>query len=239
MKKIFVLVAVVLLLGVGLQACGKKQPQDPKPLTLTQAEKLSVIRFNNYRDQRRQCKVLVNDNPSFSGDLIVDFKNGIGYGTYESDDQEGHIAWTNNFLSVTTADPKNLNDWYGRKIDSSFPVDVFLAILLQLHSDRPENPQLLQQSDARFLGMDGDSYIIAGPSSSSAASGKKDMNSRIKYTITKKGKLEAISTRLERSDTQFTASATCVPEIPPANKIPAVVKQVLQVEPLLPNKKAK
>jgi hypothetical protein len=144
-----------------------------------------VVRFHNNEAGVRSVSFAVDDKDEhYRVEGWVDFKAGLGYATVS--DQSGAaqlIAWTATAISAypevdATATPPlpppglggTSSQWTTSDLapDSS-RLHAALALLIQAGSDRPDNPQLLQQTDARWLRTDTVGQtpvdVVAGPTS--------------------------------------------------------------------------
>jgi hypothetical protein len=97
----------------------------------------------------------------------------------------------------------------GWQIESLDPtasvVQNLFAVALSLGSDRPDNPTLLQQSDARWLRTDtiGDTAVdvITGPTSDGPAVGTPDADAAtVRYWIDERGRLLRVELRQQGGD---------------------------------------
>jgi hypothetical protein len=159
MKMITALVASVLL-----AACGSAP--EPHALTENQAELLAVVRFTNYDDH---LVAFHGGIPSAAGTLELagrlDFVRSVGYATLRTDGVSGYgsagvLQWTRNSLAflegaAQATDPPPSGQWQLRALQvPGGELDTALVLLLGLGNDRPDNAQLLRQSDARWLRSD-------------------------------------------------------------------------------------
>ena len=156
-----------------------------RPLTEDEADRLAVTRFRNYQVTGVSFSTTV---PSPQGPLpiegYVDFRRHLGYAATEltaaGTTQTGVLQW-NLSTALTwlgagngTSPPATVPTGNGspRTLSASnSSLDTVLLLLLNLGSDRPDNAQLLRQSDARWLRSDtvrGTTVdVFQGPSSSS------------------------------------------------------------------------
>lgn len=195
------LLALSISLTVG---CGRDEstPSTAKtiaseaPLTAEQSEVLAMIRYRNYARALIPISVVlpVNDQDvALRG--AVDLRRHRGYATFEatgSASSAGLLQWTLTDVALradgsrTLAYPPPKDGWTVRPLDpSGSSLDATLAMVLALASDRPENPLLLRQSSAAYLGtreLDGRTLdAFRGPSASDSAN--QSAPSRITYLV--------------------------------------------------------
>lgn len=195
-RRSFLRGGLLLSAGLGLAGCGSDpQPTStgPRPLTTAEAERLAVIRFNGFNVGVRSFTGTFTDGRvqvAMTGWLnLVDH---VGYAlatprAIQAGQDAGDaflVEWTLNQVGRRVPDgpepllPVPTDNWQTSTLTAS---DSFLAsgqlILLNLGSDRPENPQLLAQSTARWIRADRLGTVpvdvMSGPSAegSTAASG--------------------------------------------------------------------
>jgi hypothetical protein len=171
----------------------------PRPLTTEEAERLAVARFLAYQDGSRVFhSEVVADGTAVSLDGRVDYRSGVGIAVAGSGEESAVLTWNGTTLvgwpsSAAAAEiPAQAPPEPGgaRPLDpSSSAVDTVLLLVRGLGADRPENAQLLQQSDAEWLrsdDLDGVRVdVIAGPSD--ADTGEHGGNTR--YWIDERGAL--------------------------------------------------
>lgn len=160
MRTIAAVAAMVFLAA----ACGSTQ--QPHPLTEKQAELLAVVRFTNYDDRQVAFHGRI---PSAGGTLEVagrvDFARSAGYATLRTDGVSGYgsagvLQWTRTSLAfldgaTQATDPPPSGQWQLRALQvPGGELDTALVLVLGLGNDRPDNAQLLRQSDARWLRSD-------------------------------------------------------------------------------------
>ncbi|MGV8883434.1 MAG: hypothetical protein ACOH19_14890 [Rhodoglobus sp.] len=201
-------VAAVLLLLAG---CASTPPVDGvRPLTTEEAQLLAVARFQNYDAGVRNVTITVGGSEAMIVDGWIDFVDHVGYG-------EALDPSTQQPLGVVAWNPESLAAWDGTPAAellpppadgwSSGPLDPagstlanILFVSLSLGNDRPDNPQLLQESDARWLRADEingtPAIVIAGPSSDRVASEAPIEGSETtRYWIDERGKLLRFESR--------------------------------------------
>jgi hypothetical protein len=189
----------------GALGCSGKSAQ-PRPLTAEEADALSLARFRNYQAGGRAVRISV---PSGAGTLTVagsvDFHAGVGYGVLTdstpSAPGQGLLQWTTQAMVVdevrplpatAPADPPR-SGWQGRALQTTgSSLDTALLITLSLGADRPDNAQLLQQSDARWVqeatadGVKVD--VIDGPTTAQSATARAT-GSAVRYWVARDGTL--------------------------------------------------
>lgn len=186
--------AVVVLSAV--VGCAGSTPQQTVGLTETQAEQLAVARFRNYDAGVRAVSITVPN--SAVGRLTLsgwfDFTNTVGYASLSSDESTGLVWWsadtiaTDEMQTETATFPLPTSGWQSGTLDpSATTLSNTLSILANLGSDRPENPQLLQQSDAQRLRadtVDGTKVtVFVGPTSDGASATSAPVDERPTYWL--------------------------------------------------------
>ncbi|MET8761969.1 hypothetical protein [Lentzea sp. NPDC004782] len=199
----------VLALALALTACSSTP--DPRPLSISEAERLALVRFSNYTSGIRAFTASV---PSPGGKLVldgrVDFVNHVGYAGMRTDGRndefsQGLVQWNPGRMafamnqSTKPVDPVPVVDWQVRNLqERGSELDGALRLLVNLGSDRPENSQLLLQSSARWLRSDkiGDTAVdvFEGPKQKDAAV------ARLRYWIDADGKLRRLEAKLGNSE---------------------------------------
>ncbi|WP_330277209.1 hypothetical protein OG205_16935 [Lentzea sp. NBC_00516] len=217
----------VLALLLVLTACGSTTP---RPLSIQEAERLALVRFSNYTTGISAFTASV---PSPGGRIVldgrVDFVNHLGYAGMRTDGREdavsqGLLQWNLGRMafatspSTTAVEPVPVVDWRVRALrERGSELDGALRLLVNLGSDRPENPQLLLQSTARWLRPDkiGDAAVdvFEGPRQKDAA------DARLRYWLDQDGKLRRLEARLGAQEDlavfDFADSKQPVQVIPP------------------------
>ena len=218
----------VLVLALLVTACSSAQ--DPRPLSIPEAERLALVRSSNYTTGISAFTASV---PSPGGKLVldgrVDFVNHLGYAGMRTDGRDdefskGLVQWNLGRMAFATSpstkpvDPVPVIDWQVRELqERGSELDGALRLLVNLGSDRPENSQLLLQSSARWLRPDkiGDTAVdvFEGPKQKDAAA------ARLRYWLDQDGKLRRLEAKLGNSEElavfDFTGSAQPVLVIPP------------------------
>lgn len=144
----------------------------PQSLTLAQAQLLASMRAANYRLGQASFSTTIDDSGlavRFHG--VVDWHQHVGSAVFAvagSTDPaaSGLVQWNFDVVAAHAGGAVDgppptppADGWTRRALDPSLSVpDTAFALLLSLASPQPDNPQLLQQSDASYLGTE----IIAG-----------------------------------------------------------------------------
>ena len=215
--------ALAALCLVVLVACSGSGDGDgsaggPKRLTQEQAELLATVRFRNYDAGVRAVSVTIADSATGGGGRLtgwVDFAGHLGYGSVEQAGAAlGSVAWDGARVAVAEAAPSPAafpipeSGWRADRLDArASALTQTLAILLDLGSDRPENPLLLRQSDAAFVRTDEVAghrvVVLAGPSpaqaqaeSAAPSASVPDDGRRVRYWIDDDGLVRRVQLRL-------------------------------------------
>ncbi|MFJ4223663.1 hypothetical protein [Microbacterium sp. NPDC089695] len=183
-------------------------PAGPRGLTTEEAERLAVARFLAYQDGSRTFHTEVA-----AGGVAVeltgraDYRAGIGLATATSGGERAVITWNATTLvgwtgqDTSTADgiPTTAPSEPGaaRPLDpAASNVDTVLVLILALGVDRPENAQLLRQSDAAWLRADEVDGVrvdvFAGPSDADTGDGA----GTIRYWVDDRGAVHRIEADL-------------------------------------------
>jgi hypothetical protein len=152
---------------------------DPRPLRTEEAEQLAVSRFSLY--EKSPLEVVARapmGNGTVEVRAVIDYRAHHAVGAYTASGSRGLLAWDATGLAaargtaasaadaVAAADRLDSRAWSPRKY-SGDPLDVVLRIAMGLGTDRPDNPQLLAQQGALYLGRDqwnGAAYnLYSGP----------------------------------------------------------------------------
>lgn len=162
----------VLLVGAstGLLGCSPSQEYgeaEPRSISDDEAERLAVARFNNYDSHRRNFSVsYAAADSTLWAEGRIDFQAHVGYAHFvaqgDPTDTYALLQWTPEALAAVGTQGTELPQqpppdapWEQRPLDASgSSLDAVLAVTLSLAADRPENPLLLQQNGAQWLGRD-------------------------------------------------------------------------------------
>jgi hypothetical protein len=226
MKRLTVLMALVAVL---VAACSSTP--EARPLSEQEAELLAVIRFTNYSDRVVAFRGQV---PSSAGTLMldgrVDFARSVGYATLRTAGETGHgsagvLQWSRAALAFLAgagpaADPPPGGTWQLRQMQGG-ELDTALALLLGLGKDRPDNAQLLRQSEARWLRSDtvdtSPVDVFEGPRGQGRAGAEAP---RLRYWVDSGARLRRVEARIglaqDAASFDFTPGAapfTAMPEL--------------------------
>jgi hypothetical protein len=212
--------ALILTGALVLAGCGSSTPQ-PHALSQEQAELLAMARFTNYDHQVVGFRGQV---PTAAGplDLVgrVDYVRGIGYGTLRTEGGAGYgsagvLQWNSAALAFLAGagradDTPPVGQWQLRPLQApGGELDTALALLLALGSDRPDNPQILRQSDARWLRtdtVDGRAVdVFEGPRT---ADSRDASAPRLRYWLAETGELLRIEARIGAAGTDASFDLT-------------------------------
>lgn len=205
-------VAVVVALLAG---CTAATPSD-RSLTTEEAQRLAVSRFTNYDEGVREVVAELPGEQPIRLTGWVDFANHRGLvsagSSKDAPGEFGLYAWTGESIAVrdgavdSAALPLPEGDWQVEALDpTASVVQNLFAVTLSLGADRPDNPTLLQQSDARWLRadeIDGTSVdVISGPTSDGPAVGTPDpAAATVRYWIDERGRLLRVELRQPGGD---------------------------------------
>ena len=171
-------------------------------MTAQEAQLLAISRFKNLQHGRVTATFEFPGEVSYTGNVTIDFTANAGWGQFSTTisgqpGQRGFLAWNRAKIytahvsaasgnGLATAPVPDLNSWNGRAVDAATSLDNFLLTLLQLSADRPENPQLLQQSSARELRTDQVGgvrvTVFSGPGAAGAPVGQQG-ESRLRFWV--------------------------------------------------------
>lgn len=214
-------VAVLLLAG-----CAGAGTVTPRPLTIEEAERLAILRYWNYDASVREISASI-----LNGDLRmeivgwVDFVDHHGYANATETESDGTVVersllrWDSQTINVmgvgaNGADPTNVgapplpiptDGWTSVALqpEQSYLTTV-LVLLLGLGSDRPENPQLLVQSAARWIRADtvrGQNVdVMSGPNAEGSTAGSGE---RMRYWVGDDGMLLRLELQLGGADSPW------------------------------------
>ncbi|MDQ6522997.1 hypothetical protein RB608_05270 [Nocardioides sp. LHD-245] len=212
-------------LAVAATGCGSDDdaappPEKPRPLSGAEAEALALVRFQLYSASPVRVAMAWPGSPAISYAITLDLREHLAYGTFETreggETDGGFAAW--DLATVATAPgaagdpPPAPGAWTQRALSTQYPHDVFLALALNLGSDRPENPALLRQSTARYLRSDevdgAKVSVLEGPQQAAAtaspsAEGGSAGDGRTRYWIDEDGALLRFEAYLGQAQGEF------------------------------------
>lgn len=160
------LAAAALTLGLG--ACGDDE-DEWHPVTTDESQALAITRFNNFNEGTRSLAASITVEGQ-QLDLLgwYDFVEHVGYVSVTGVGFEPQaLLWDGIAVALhpsgsapgldpaLPAAPATDPAWVVRALDpSSSGLDALLASVTELGSDRPDNPLLMQQSGALWLGTE-------------------------------------------------------------------------------------
>ncbi|MCC9308076.1 hypothetical protein LN042_13430 [Kitasatospora sp. RB6PN24] len=196
-----------------------------RPVTMDEASRLALTRLNLYQ----ASPVAVTLTATEGGGVVlrvsgvVDYRTHRAVGSYLTTGaagaaaspapqlDHGLIVWDSDGLGLAPAldgtppwqqaEHIPRSGWSPRSYTSD-PLDAGLQLLMELGADRPDNPLLLAQSGARWLGrdrIDGRSYDrIAGPRAegTTPGTGPDDGRSPLTYWVDGNGGLLRVTMRM-------------------------------------------
>ena len=237
-KKTMIIIMVILTLvliilaSTLLNSRNKNDPtndQNPKTMTTDQADLFASTRFQNNRAKKVECEIIITKQ-DLKAKVLVDYEKHNGYGNFTDKTQKGFIAWTPNRIAVNMKDENDLNEWWSRELDKEQSLDSFLLALYGLSSDRPDNPQLLRQSDAKYFGKEIINGVktskFSGPSKAAANANSKTTG-KTRFWIDNKGFLRKFQMFQTDSKTQKVIAkpyANCVPAS--GKNLPTIVDKI-------------
>jgi hypothetical protein len=207
----------------------------PAALNAGNAQLLAVSRFRNFDAGTRSIGVTIPASSTEAETTVsgwLDFTTSLGYGgvTQKESGSLGLIAWNTASVAVREGAvphgepaqgetqevrdqgaplPPATDGWRSAALSpSTSRLMAALAVTLTLGTDRPENPLLLQQSDAAFLGsesIDGTPVqLFAGPSPATAqgtatadnADTADGLDRRVRYWLTADGTMLRVQVKL-------------------------------------------
>jgi len=217
-------------LATAVLLAGCSAAPEPHALTEEQADLLAVVRFTTYTGGVTGFHGTV---ASPAGTLVltgrVDYARSVGYGFLRTEPDAGYgssgpVEWTPRALVFLAGGPDAAappgGQWQLRPLQpAGSELDAALALLLGLASDRPDNAQLLRQSDARWLRTDtvgGEpADVFEGPRAPGAGAGGRG---RLRYWVDGAARLRRVEAWIgaaERPATfDFTPGGAEFPTLP-------------------------
>ncbi|WP_030243129.1 hypothetical protein [Streptomyces sp. NRRL S-350] len=187
-----------------------------RPVTTDEASRLALSRLNLYQASPVAVTLTAAEGGGVTirVDGVVDYRSHRGVGRYRTTGASGPldhglIVWDTGGLGLAP-EPAGVDGpawqqaehvpragWSPRSYTAD-PLDAGLSLLVQLGADRPDNPLLLAQSGARWLGrdrIDGRSYDrFAGPRAQGAA--PDGGRSPLTYWVDGDGALRRVTMRM-------------------------------------------
>lgn len=211
----------------------------PRPLTTDEASALAMVRFRQFEASPVPVTMSWPGSPAVTFAATLDLRKHFGYGTFttEADGStldRGFVAWDLETLATAqvAGTPRKVPKtdlWYRRSMSTEIRRDIFLAVALNLGSDRPENPALLRQSSARFLRydeLDGDRVsVIEGPRPA-GAEGSADGRGRLRYWLDDRQRFRKLEAYLGDQEGRFASLVVADPHRS-ASAIRPVARRIL------------
>ena len=213
-RAVWALPAAAIALAL-LGGCSADVPSE-RPLTTEEAQRLAITRFTNFDEGVREIVATVPGEQTVVLTGWVDFAEHRGYvavGTSpEAPGEYGLYAWTGDAIAardgaVPSAElPPPADGWQVEALDPAASVlQNLFVVAVSLGSDRPDNPTLLQQTDARWLRtdeVDGTAVdVITGPTSDEPATATASAaDANVRYWIDERGRLLRVELRQPGSD---------------------------------------
>lgn len=200
----------------------------PRPLSGDEAQRLSMMRYTNYTDGVRALRFEVTDGGrTFAVDGWADFAAHVGYAHVSEDGGDPLlVAWTLSGISShepvgaggsgggSGADdggpplpPPDDTAWTSSTLaPEQSRLHAMLSLVFQAASDRPDNPLLLQQTDARWLRSDEVGGVavdvVAGPTAdraydpATATTAPDGSDATVRYWVDDESRLQRLEARL-------------------------------------------
>ncbi|MFD8754803.1 hypothetical protein ACFV0O_28025 [Kitasatospora sp. NPDC059577] len=199
-----------------------------RPVTTDEAARLALSRLNLYQASPVGVTLTADEGGGVGIRVegVVDYRTHRGVGRYRTTGASGPldhglVVWDTGGLGLAPepagvdgpawqqAEHVPRQGWSPRSYTAD-PLDSGLRLVVQLGADRPDNPLLLAQSGARWLGrdrIDGRSYDrVAGPrAQGSAPDGER---SPLTYWVDGDGALRRVTMRMPGLGTPTTADFT-------------------------------
>ncbi len=192
-------VATVALVGCTAPSPAAETSPTQHPITQEESERLAIARFSVYDRQW----VDIDARVPVDGDTLAlrgraDMRAHAATAVVETGDGRwALLQWTPEGKAIVElpAEPDGLpqppaTGWDAAVLDLGQPLDAALAVILELASDRPENPLLLRQNGARWVGSDEvdgaavDVFIAPG--------GDEKVNELVRYWVDETGLLRRL-----------------------------------------------
>lgn len=195
--------AIVAILAIVTTGCA---PSEARPLTDDEANRLASFRFVNFREDAVTYAFTAPESVEASGLLRIDAHEHAGAGIMGTTaEPTGVFVWDEHsvFESAHLDAVQDPAAWRGRATQENV-FDTVLLMALLLVNDRPENPQLLQQSAARWVGEDdvdgAPCDVFTGPDEDGASATVAPEERNVTYCIDDEGSLLKFSARFDQGD---------------------------------------
>ncbi|WP_119696680.1 hypothetical protein [Microbacterium halotolerans] len=145
--------AASLAIAALLTGCASGLSEDGEPLDAEQAEALAQTRFQLSTTDEFGAEITVgaaDDVDHYVVHATVSHDDGVAWGTLERGPEGLAVSEQIAFGSQTVAIDAG-SGWQVSALEGQY---AELAVVFSLVADRPENSELLRQSDARFLGVE-------------------------------------------------------------------------------------
>ncbi|MFK4788741.1 hypothetical protein [Microbacterium sp. ZW T5_56] len=212
-----------------LTACTPDTPASPqaRPLTAAEAELLASFRLKNYLAEHVNYTLTGPESLPIQATVRLDTQAHTGYGLVTmADTPTSIVVWGEKsvFTCTDAARGEDLSTWAGRDLGEG-DIDTFLRMMLLLSSDRPENAQLLQQSQYLWVGTETvggvTCDVFTGPGEAGGTGSPDAAASPVRYYLDADGQLQYFSARVSADDASpWTATRT---DTAPDVQIPAAV----------------
>lgn len=201
-----------------------------RPVTTDEAGRLALSRLNLYQASPVAVTLTADEGGGVTirVDGVVDYRTHRGVGRYRTTGASGPmdhglIVWDTGGLGLAPDQAGTATDapawqqaehiprqgWSPRTYTAD-PLDAGLNLIVQLGADRPDNPLLLAQSGARWLGrerIDGRDFDrFAGPRAQGAA--PDGARSPLTYWVDGDGGLRRVTMRMPGLGTPTTVDVT-------------------------------
>lgn len=219
--------ARILLCALLLAGCAPSTVE-PHPLTTEEAERLALVRYLNYEAGLSAVRATI---PTGAGTLVldgrVDFVTHVGHAALTTKGRTdtasaGVLQWNPTLVAfrqgLGAEDPLPPDGWHLRRLQSGAELDVVLLVVLNLANDRPDNPQLLRQSTARWLRQDTVEGVAVDVFAGPAEQGR---TARLAYWVDADGRLRRVTVRLTGRTEEAVVSFS--PTTRPLTPLPALV----------------
>jgi hypothetical protein len=170
-SRLLALPALVTALIVGITACSPAS-EEPRKLSTAEAELLSAARFHNFDEGTRRIDMTITEAGStITVEGYYDFVAHAGIAEVSTDggppapsDETDYVWWTPTAVGEAVVEgpapdwdagvPEMNSEWPWQFFELDSAGSILLAGLALVSAsgfDRPDNPQLLAQSDALWL----------------------------------------------------------------------------------------